>query len=467
MTKSWIALMLALAACAPVGPDHHPLPPSPTADWQQRGTVSATNTAALPWWHSFDDADLIAAVETALTANQDLAQAEARLREARALRQGALAEQAPSGGGRVDAQRERSSAYAVRSDNAPSANWHFEIGFDADWEIDLFGHRRRAIEAAEADLAARAAERRAIALTIAAETARTVLDIRQISARRRLIDQEWADRVRLIEILGLRRQAGLATIADLALAETDRDMLQASRIALTTDQDRALARLAVLTGAQQPPRLRASADLPRLTIPLSITTPVEILADRPDVQAAERQLAAVTAGIGVITAELYPRLSFGGSLGSAGTSLGQFASSDGVFFGLGPRLRWPILELDRIRARISAQNARADQALAALHQKMLLAVEEVETALSAYNTARQRQAALETALSSAQSLLTAEENRFSAGRIDLRAVLDARQKLQTLHRDRLEAHANEIAAAIALFKASSPRITPIATGPTG
>lgn len=467
MKNAWCALFLILAACAPVGPDYRPPNLTLAGDWQQRGAVIADEAKALNWWQQFDDGDLIAAVETALAANRDLAQAEARLREARALRQGALADRGPSGGGRADAQRERSSAYTTRTESAPGANWHFEVGFDAEWEIDLFGQRRRTIEAADADLAAREAERRAVALSIAAETARTMLEIRHIAARRQIIEIEWADRVRLIEILTLRRQAGLATIADLALAETDRDMLHASQIALITEHDRALARLAVLTGTQHPPKLRPSTELPRLTQPLTLAAPVEILAGRPDLHAAERQVAAATAGIGVVTAELYPRISLGGSLGSAGTSMAQIFSSDGLFFGLGPRLRWPILELDRIRSRIAAQNARADQALASFQHKMLLAIEEIETALSAYNTARQRQHAVTAAQASAQSLLLAEETRFSAGRIDLRAVLEARQKLQTLRRDLLDAQASEIAAAIALFKASSPRLTATTTTPTG
>jgi len=438
--RLWIALLAAaLAGCA-LGPEHQRPASTLDAGFIAAGSSSVDATATTPdiatFWRGFNDATLSALVEAALAANGDVRIAQARLQEARANQGEADAAARPGLG--VDAGVTRAIRPITQQPGASRSErtgTTYDAGFIANWELDLFGRYRRGSEAAAARTDASLASLHAAHTSVAAEVARNYLELRGLQQRLRIAEAALVNQREALRITEARVDAGRGTPLDQARARNLVASTEAALPALQNGIERTVFRLATL--AARPPRallaeLATPAPLPGLPVTdlarLPLGTPEQWLQRRPDLIAAERELAAATATIGVARSELFPRLSLSGLLGLNAATFSNLAKSESMLYSLGVGLTWTPFDLGAIRSRIGATEARAQQSLAAYEQAVAVALEETEGALSSYTRnaqGAQRQAA---AAGHAQEAARLARLRYSAGAADLSVVLDAERQ---------------------------------------
>jgi multidrug efflux system outer membrane protein len=459
VAKRFIVLAAAasLSACA-VGPDYQrPQTPVPGAFSQQADAAAAEPVAE--FWRGFDDAQLTRLVEGALAGNRDLRASLARLDQARAIARLSRKDLLPTitaCGGYTE-----SRASADQAPGTPRAQRDGELydaGFDAFWELDLFGRVRRGAQASRAEAQGVAADLRALQVTVAAETARAYFELRGLQEQLRVARGNADNQAETLALTEARLDAGAGTEFDVARARGQLEFTRSRVPALEAAVLAAAHRLAVLNGREPAAllaELEAPAPLPALPESVAIGTPAELLRRRPDIAGAERRLAAATARIGVATADLFPRVTFNGSFGSAATDLGDLFTRDSESYGFGPRISWAFLDLGRVRDRIESSDAGAAAQLALYEGTVLRALEETENALVGY--ARARAEGRHLAESAAASTRAAElaNLRFEGGAADFLHVLDA-QRSQLEAEDRLaQSQARTATALIAVYKAVS------------
>jgi outer membrane protein, multidrug efflux system len=453
-----VATAALLAACA-VGPDY--VRPQ-TAAPERFGQLAAGYDTAAPvveFWNAFGDAQLTRLVEGALASNHDLRVALGRLDQARALARLSRKDLLPTvtaGGGYTE-----SRASADQAPGVPRAQRDGELydaGFDAFWELDLFGRVRRGAQASRADAQAAAADLRALQVTIAAETARAYFQLRGLQEQLRVARGNADNQAATLELTQARLDAGAGTEFDVARARGQLEFTRSRVPALEAAVLAAAHRLAVLNGREPGAllaELSAPAPLPALPDAVAVGSPAELLRRRPDIAGAERRLAGATARIGVATADLFPRVTFNGSIGSAASDLGDLFTRDSETYGFGPRISWAFLDLGRVRDRIEATDAGTAAQLAAYEGTVLRALEETENALVGY--ARARDEGRHLADASAASTRAAElaRLRFEGGAADFLHVLDA-QRSQLEAEDRFaQSQTRTATALVAVYKAVS------------
>lgn len=421
------ASLLALAACA-AGPDYV----APTHPQAAAGAFVSTSAAVTPepvqgdWWRLYDDPVLDRLVADALAANTDVRVAAARVERARAALRGARAERLPQGDASAGANYGRTPA-VQRLPGLDRENWQVDVGLDISYEVDLFGRLGRGVEAARGDLGAAEGDAQAMQVAVVAETTRAYADA--VSAAERLAVAERIVQLldRSIDLTERRRGVGLATRLDTARIGALRNQRQAEVPALAAARDGALFRLATLTGrppAELPMAARERKTTLRLERPIPVGDGQALLARRPDVRAAERRLAAATARIGVATADLYPRISLGGSGGSTSTTFGDIFGAGPLRWLLGGLISWNP-NLEPARARIAAAEADSKAALATFDGVVLRALEETETALASYAHGLERRTALQAAWNEAEAAVRIARAQQREGQIDSLALLDA------------------------------------------
>jgi NodT family efflux transporter outer membrane factor (OMF) lipoprotein len=448
---------LALAACS-VGPDYvRPVPRAAAG----APFLSTTNGVTSPapavegeWWRLYEDPTLDRLVTDALAANTDIRASVARLERARAAVQEVRADRTPQVDLGASAQYGRRPA-GQSAGLASRDNWFVDAGLSVAYEVDLFGRVNRNVEAADSDEQAAAADADAVRVAIAAETTRAYADA--VSSAERL-----GVAVRIVELLDhstalmrKRETAGLATPLDTARIRALRHERQADVPPLQAQRASALFRLATLTG-RVPGELPGEATLRTSTLRLDKPIPVgdgkALLARRPDVLAAERRLAAATARIGVATADLYPRITLGGSVGSSGTGFGNVFGANPLTWLLGPLLNWSLNQAPA-RARIAQADADSKVALAQFDGAVLQAVEETETSLTTYARLLERRAALDEARSAATTAARITRARQREGQIDSLELLDAERTLADAEASLAAADAAISRAQVDLFRA--------------
>ncbi|AJP71795.1 efflux transporter outer membrane subunit [Sphingomonas hengshuiensis] len=449
------ASALALAACA-AGPDYT----APAHPQTAAGAFVATSAAVTPqpvqgdWWRLYNDPVLDGLVTDALAANTDVRGAVARIERARAGLRGARADRLPQAEASSSANYGRTPAIQ-RVPGMDRENWQVDAGLDVSYEVDLFGRVSRGVEAARGDLAAAQGDADAVRVIVAADTARAYADAVSAAERLGVAERIVALLDQSITLTERRRGVGLATRLDTARIGALRNQRQAEVPAFAAARDAALFRLATLTGrtpAELPEAVRARTTTLRLDQPIPVGDGAALLARRPDVRAAERRLAASTARIGVATAALYPRITLGGSGGSTGTGFGDI-------FGAGP-LRWLLGGLiswtanpEPARARIAAAEADSQEALAGFDGTVLRAIEETETALSAYAHALERRTALQAAQTEAAVAVNIARARQREGDIDSLALLDAERTFADAEAGLAAADAQIAGTQVDLFRA--------------
>jgi len=450
-------LVLALIGCAAVGPDYvEPAPPTPNA-WQQVDPTSTTSTRGTTadlsrWWQRLDDPLLTALIEQALASNLDLRAAQARLREARARRALAEAHLSPTLTGSGNASRSRSSAESGSGRTVEL----YDAGFDAAWEPDVFGGQRRAVEAAQADLERSIASLHDTQVTLTAELALNYVDVRAFQTRLGIARSNLASQTETLQLTEWRTQAGLATALDTEQARTVVEQTRALIPALETGLTQAGHRIAILLGqapAAVQARLRTPAAIPAARESVAIGIPADTLRRRPDVRAAERQLAAETARIGQASAARYPDFTLRGSIGLEALSLGALGSSNALFRSLLAGVSGVLFDGGRIERQIEIQEAVRDQALVGYEAVVLSALQDVENALTSLANSSRRQAALSAAVAAARNAALYASHRYSSGLIDFQALLDAQRTVLAVEESLAGAHADSASALIRLYKA--------------
>lgn len=446
-----LMLLICLSACAPVGPDYTPpAAPSP-ATWNtplQGGLQQGPADPGLAaWWRVFQDPVLAGLVEKAAGANLDVSQARARVQEARARRGLRETERYPA----ADA-----SATASRSGSGSRETRLYSVGFDAGWEIDIFGGVRRSIEAAEGELAATEAGLADVMVTLAAEIGRNYMEARTLQRRLHVARANLAVQEETYTLTRLRDEAGLG---DALAVQQALSNLEATRSQIPLLEDSLAAsfnRLAVLTGEMPgalDDLLAEVRPVPAVTPAVTVDIPAETLRRRPDVRQAERLLASQTARIGIAEADLYPRLRLAGALGLSAVNTNDLADWASRTWSLGPSLSWRIFDAGAVRQNIRIQTAVQAQALAAYEAAVLGALEEAENALSAYVQAQVRCVHLAEAAAAAAEAEFLARHKYEAGLADFSNVLDAQRTLLS-YQDQLAAGRGTVAAhLIALYKA--------------
>lgn len=452
------AAALSLAGCA-VGPNY--VSPTPNAPAQTAFVESAlpTFTGDEPpgrWWSLYRDPVLDGLVEQALAANTDLRVAAANLRQARAVLRETRAGRLPSTNVSASGSYGRQSGAALGVGTSGDDGAVFDVGLDVGYQLDLFGRIGRGIEASRADVGAVEAAFDLARISVAAETTRAYADAcgagRQLAVAResvRLQEQTFDLTRRLLE--GGRGTA-LETGQAGALLERTRSAIPG----LEAQRDAALYRLAVLMGhppAEFPAAVAGCTASPVLAEPIPVGNGASLLARRPDIRAAERRLAAATARIGVATAELYPDISIGGSIGSTATAIGNLGSSASFRYGIGPLISWSFPNFTVARARIAQAEASAEAALAEFDGSWLTALQETETALSRYANGQTRVATLERGRAQSREAARIARLRFEAGRESFQIVLDAERSLSEIEAELARAEADRSDSLVTLFLA--------------
>ena len=446
-------LAVALGGCAAVGPDYSEPQLAVPAGWSAGTGTDAMDAVLLArWWHGFGDPVLDRLVADALAANLDLAQARARLREARARRGVAGAALAPSVDASLSGSRSRSSGQS----GSGSTRELYSAGFDASWELDVFGGLRRSVEAAQADLEASVESLSDTRVSLAAEVALNYIDLRTAEQRLAIAEESIAYRGENHQIIRWRQQAGLVSELDLAQATTDLESTRAVLPPLRTAVTEAKNRLAVLLG-RNPGELEslvhADRPIPLAAAEIVAAIPADTLRQRPDVRVAERRLAAQTARLGEAEAARYPSFRLSGSLGLEALELDALADRDANTHSLFGGITAPVFNAGRIAANIEIQDALVEQARLAYRAAVLAALEEVENALTAVANTDARRVKLAEAAAAARTTLAIAEYRYASGLADFLSVLDA-QRTQLSLDEQLAGSTGELARAqIRLYKA--------------
>lgn len=468
--RRWsIALVAeALAACT-VGPNYsRPATPVPAAFAEPHHAASNSDSDLALWWRTFGDPELDRLVERALARNLDIETATAKIREARARETLAGADALPQVDASASAARERISEHAipipptaasgggVGEFGLPGSEFNsFRIGFDASWEIDLFGRTRRSLEAARDRSGEAQWNRRDVERATVAEVASTYLRLRTLQQHIAIAERE-VDRQRQAELLvGTRVHHGLASGQDLEQQRSELAIAGAAIAPLRAEAEQQVHALAILIG--QPPEtldaeFTATAAPPQVP-PIPAGLPSDLLRRRPDVRAAERDLAASTADIGVATADLYPRFSLTAAPALVSTALSSLLEWGSRNYSTAASLSWPIFNGGRARANIVVANAVQEQALIRYRKTILIALQDVEDALTSIDSDRRQRAGLERALASATGAETIAEARYRGGLVTYSDVLQARQSRISLEGQLVETKGAEARDTVALSKA--------------
>ena len=462
------AFSLCMCSCA-VGPDYHApntvAPPEFAAAPAPSATVASTTRAPVDlasWWHSFNDPELDSLIERAIQANPDIEIALTRLQEVRtgeAVLVGdvlpLVAASAAAGRGTGSDITRAGAASALRAaDNKGGLHQIEQVaGFDATWELDLFGGRRRAIEAGKYDIESAAAARNAVLISVVADVARNYVDMRGMQMRLAIIRENISTAQQSRDFEQARLDRGLTNELDFQLASRELATLQSELPPLQSDIQTAQYDIAVLLG-HYPEDLAAELGTPGMlpTLPESVAPglPLDLLQRRPDVREAERQLAAATARIGVATANLFPHVMLSGGLGTQSAGIGMQGSHIWAF---GPSVYWPLLDFGALDALVSIADLQAHDRLVTYKKTVIEAVQDADTAIARFEAQAERLRSLTEALDASQRAVELAQQRYDRGLTDFLNVVDAQRQQYDLEDQYTASQQSAADAFIYLYKA--------------
>lgn len=447
---------LLLVACA-VGPNYHAPDTAPAIVHNAASAAFLAQDPEAAWWQEFKDPELDGLERRALAANLDLRMALDRVRAARAVFVEHNYDYAPHVPvqGAYSKSVEQEPGFGLSRITAESDS----LGFDASWEIDLFGHVRRSVEAARADLDAERAGFRDAEVTVAAEVARNYFELRGAQQRLDVARANLASEKQTLELTMLRDEAGRGSELDVQRSRARLKATEATIPPLEAAANQGAYRLAVLLG-ERPGTLDAELKpqaVASYAKPLPIGDATQLLRRRPDVRVAERQLAAATARVGVATADLFPRVNVTGFVGFLSGDVGRLFSTtlpnDARAWSVTPTVTWAAFDLGSIRARLRASEAQSDAAAANYEKVVLMALEDTENSFLTYS---KRQVQLQSLSEQAQASRRAAELadvQYREGVADFLVLLDA-QRTQLDAEDAVaQAETGVNVAVIAIYKA--------------
>jgi NodT family efflux transporter outer membrane factor (OMF) lipoprotein len=456
-----------LAGCA-VGPNYHAPRTSPPEEFAAavRGTGAASADSAVDlaqWWRALKDPELDSLIERAIRANPDIEIALARLQETRyqvaAMTSGILPEVGAGGGAAhgtgSDLARGRAPQTLVAAENTPRSGQIQQIvGFDAGWEIDLFGKNRREIEAAKYDAQAALWTRNAVLISVVADVARSYVDMRGLQMRLAITRQDIGSAQQFRDLVQTRYDRGLTNELDVSLANRELASLRSELAPLTAQMNAVQYNIAVLLG-QYPEELRTELAepglIPDLPEQVEAGLPLELLKRRPDVQEAERQLAAATARIGVATADLFPRLAVTAGAGTQSARIGNAPSSH--IWSVGPAVYWPLLDFGALDASVSVADMQAHERLISYKRTVVDAVRDADTAIGNYSAEEERLKDLDVAMVASERAVSLASQRYDRGLTDFLNVVDAERQQFQLENEYAATEQSGADAFVSLYKA--------------
>ncbi len=423
-------LLALMAGCKTVGPDYEQQEAKAidvSSALQKKGD-EIDFKALKNWWESFNDQDLNKLIITASTDNYDLKTAKSKIAQARAILGITEADLLPT----VDAGA--SFGKSRTSDNAGGngANDLYRAGFDAGWEIDVFGGTKRAIEAAKADLLAREIGLQDVLVMLNSEIARNYIGLRGYQLQLQVAKNNLKTQTETFKIIKSKYDSGLSDGLALNQAKYNLAQTRSALPVLYISIEETINSLAILTG-QTPGSLQKSLGktkpIPMPAVDSIIGIPAEAIRKRPDIRVAEQQLIAETARIGEVTADLYPKFRLAGSIGLESIEASDFLESGSKFYSFGPSITWNLFDAGAIRNRIKAQTEVKQQFVYNYEQIVLMAIKEVRDSLTAYAQEKLRYDALTEAVESAKSAESIAKDQYSNGLSDFNNVLDAQRSL--------------------------------------
>lgn len=455
LLKSFIFLF-SMTACMKAGPDYRRpetvMPVVWSTDLHSAGATAAKPDRLARWWRVFKDPLLSELIAKAEQRNWDLQQAQARVREARARRGLTRANLFPTITANASVNRtENSEEAGIGSTNELYAN-----SFDAGWELDVFGKKRRAIESADAGLQASVEDLRDVLVSLYAEVALNYVEVRSFQARLAITESNLLAQDETYQIARWRYQAGLTTQLDVEQAKLNKETTRSGIPTLRSGMEQAKQRLAILLG--QPPAaltamLAESKAIPVTPPSVAVGIPADLLRQRPDVRRAERRLAAQTAQIGVAKAARYPSLSLSGSIGLESLAFGTLYTAGAKIAQMAASSALTLFDAGRIRKNIEIQTALQEQALGLYESAVLTALKDVENALVAYSQEQTRRNTLQEAVKAGRRAVELAEMQYRAGTNDFQPVLTSQKSLLTVQTQLATSDAEVASDLIRLYKA--------------
>ena len=444
--------LAVLSACA-VGPDYKgPAPSTSHAQQPQAfrrvGTVKTDDSQppAARWWLALNDAELTHLIDTAFQNSPNVRAAQSRLRQARAALREQQKKELPSSSATAAYLKARLPDIGSLTGSSDSGGGghstidFYNVGFDATWELDIFGGQRRAIEAARAQAQASQADLDDLHVSMAAEVAQAYIELRDQQQRLVLSKRAAEIESQILDFTEQRRARGTASEADLERLRVQLETTRGTLIPLQAQIEASLNSLAVLTGAEPGAldgELSTIGVLPEVPASVSIGDPSAMLRRRPDIRAAERALASSNAKIGSEVANYFPKINFLGDIGWGSTDNRGLFDSRNLTLVAAPILQWNVLDFGRTRARIVQAEGARDEDAAKYEMTVLSALQDAETSLSRFGRQRDSVLSLARISTSAERSYTLTEQRYEAGVASLIDLLDS-------ERTRLDAQQNEI-----------------------
>lgn len=461
-----VVIAVALAGCVKLAPQPASVQPV-AADWANRGTVpNAPSVDPAQWWRAFDEPVLDTLVAQTLAQNLTLLQARQRLHAARALVRPAVAQRLPQVGagaegrrqkrlsGRAESDFERNVEDELQSPSGSRASSYFQAGFDASWELDLFGRLAAGEDAARATAGSVLAESQMARVSVVAEVVRSYVELRSEQRRLALTRENLIDQHRLVALTRKRRAVGIVGELDL-----DRSLTSASEVAaqlpvLEQSIQQSAQRIAVLTGqASLDPNLFKPMPQPVAERLALRVLPADLMRVRPQIQRAERQVAQAGAELGVAVADLYPRMTLIGDISANGSLLGTPQAERAANASAGLSLHIPLLDWGARRAVVNAREASLTEAIFAYRLAVLEGIEDTENALNAIETVRRQAQEEAIRLAAAQRTASHANLLYQRGITDLIERLDATKALRDAQLSNAHVVEQQALAVIALYKA--------------
>ena len=449
--------LLFFTGCA-VGPNYQEPHIALPSNYTIKTTLSEEDEVQLrSWWTQFNDPQLNVFIHEAIAQNLDFKIALEKINEVRAQYQIKAAELAPKIDMTVEERRSRISQTLFDSTflGPPMQNF-YRVGFDASWEIDIFGKRRRDKEAAFYEYEAERENARDVYITLLSEVARHYIEIRSLQHQIHLMKRQIFIQRELLDLTSFLTEAGLSSEIDFQLIRATLEATRARLPPLEGTLKQTIYGLAVLLGKtpenfENEIVLDGPIPLSREEIPIGL--PSDLLRRRPDIRRAERQLAAATANVGSAIADLFPRFSLIGDFGFQSNQSNRWLKAQSRTYSIGPTMEWPLLYFGRIRENIRAQNALQEQALLSYEQTILTALEDVESFLISYYKEEQRYSRLQQEVEAQNQIYELKRDLYLSGLADFQTFLQADQTLLEAQNDLISSTETLSTNLVSLYKA--------------
>jgi multidrug efflux system outer membrane protein len=457
---------LLLSGCPAVGPDYKPPQMPVPRQWSETTAATGPRAEQLDqWWKSFNDPVLDKLISDAIASNLDLKLALERVKDARALRSATIAAGLPSVDAKSNVSRRFNNTSSPASQTGTSSVGGgfgignqfiniFQLGFDAQWELDFFGGVRRAIEAADATIEVEQENSRDVLVTLQGEIARNYIELRANQRLVAITRENLHTQQETQELTQIRQQSGLASMLEVTQSQAQAATTEAQLPNYESAAKQSIHALGVLLG-REPGALAVRLDqqgaIPTVAANVITNLPSELLQRRPDIRRAERQLAVANASVGVATAELYPKINLAAFIGLQNTTITDFTPI-GKSWSAAGSLTMPIFNWGKLNANIRSKKAQYEQTFLTYQSTVLLAFKEVEDALVAYRKEQERRKALAKAVEANQLAVQLANERYQKGLTSFLDVLTSQAALYQAQSSLVTSESQLASNLIALYK---------------